>query len=256
MTRFMRTTALSVVDLQEPLFKDDITRLQVEQELERHKLSFIFALSPQGRGGVALIVPEPWTFVRGWSLSPRVMHITLRDDQGFDQSFLVAHLHHDPTLRKKQWQDLATLPRALFMANAIWLCDHNSVTLAGRDVANPKITPEATNVLEARDAEISFLMTQGVVDSYLCMHSGRAVDFDLHGWTSDFPAAQTAPAGQRGTLVTNSKRKEADSPVHPQVVHSPVTGAAELTGFIFPSPWNAAFHSATPLSWDTQMTRC
>ena len=77
----------------------------------------------------------------------------------------MAHFHHDPTLRKKQWQDLATLPRALFMANAIWLCDHNSVTLPVRDVANPKITAEATDVLEARDAQISFLMTQRKVYS-------------------------------------------------------------------------------------------
>ena len=102
-TRFMRTTALSVVGLQEPHLKDDIARVRVEQELERHDLSFISALSPQGRGGVALISPKTWTFVRGWSLSPRVMHVTLRDDQGFDQSFMVAHFHHDPTLRKKQW---------------------------------------------------------------------------------------------------------------------------------------------------------
>ena len=71
-TRFMRTTALSLVGLQEPHLKDDITCLRVEQELERHNLSFISALSPQGRGGVALIFPKTWTFVRGWSLSPRV----------------------------------------------------------------------------------------------------------------------------------------------------------------------------------------
>ena len=86
---------------------------------------------------------------------------------------------------------------------------------------NPKITAEATDVLEARDAEISFLMTQGVVDSYLCMHFGCTVDFDLHGWTWGFPAAHTTPTGQRDTPVTKSKRKKADSPMQPQAVHSP-----------------------------------
>ena len=198
---FMSTVALSVVGLQEPHLKDNTNRMLVEQELDRHDLSFISALSPQGRGDVALIFSKAWSFVQGWSLSPRVMHIALRDDQGFYHSLMVAHFHHDPTLRKKQWHDLATLPKALFMANSIWLCDHNSVILPRRDLANPKITPEAADVLEARDAEVSFLMTQGLVDSYLCKHFGRGVDFDLHRWNCGFSTLQTTPAGQRGTQL-------------------------------------------------------
>ena len=133
--------------------------------------------------------------MQGWSLSPPVMPTTLRDDQGLEHNFMVAYFNHDPTLRKKQWQDLATLPKVLFMANSIWLCDHNWVILLGRDVANPKLTAEAADVLETRDAEVSFLMTQGVVDSYLCMHFGRAVDFDLHGWTWGFLAVKAKHTG-------------------------------------------------------------
>ena len=50
-TRFMRTTASSVVGLQELHLKDDTTRRRVEQELERHDLSFYLqSLSSTERG--------------------------------------------------------------------------------------------------------------------------------------------------------------------------------------------------------------
>ena len=86
--------------------------------------------------------------------------------------------HHSPTLRKKQWQDPATLPKAILMAIAIWFCDHHLVILPRRDVTNSKITVEATDVFEACDAKISFLLAQGVVNSHFCMHFGHAVNFD------------------------------------------------------------------------------
>ena len=121
-----------------------------------------------GGGGAALIFPSQFEFVSGWSVSPNIMHVTLREDAGWEHSFLVAHFHHHPTLRKKQWTLLSTLPASLFLANIVWLCDHNSVILPGRDIANPKITSEASDVLEARDAEVSFLMPHGVVGT--CIH--------------------------------------------------------------------------------------
>ena len=62
-------------------------------------------------------------------------------------------------------------------------------------------------------------LSQGLVDSYLCMHSGRIVHFDLHGWTWGFPAVKAPPTGQVGTPVANSKRKKADSPTQSQDVH-------------------------------------
>ena len=98
------------------------------------------------------------------------MHVTLlREGSGCEHNFLVAHFLHDPTLRKKQWTLLPTLPVAFFPANTLWLYNHNSVILPGRDVANSKITSEASDVPGACDGEVHE-MSQGVVDSYICMH--------------------------------------------------------------------------------------
>ena len=122
---------------------------------------------------------------------------------------MVSHFHHEASLRKQQWSDIAMLPRSLIAPNTIWLCDHNSVLLPTRDVANSKAATHQPATLDAREEEASTLMRFGLVDAYACAHSGTATDHDLHGWTWGFPSSKVK--AHTKTPQQNSKRRKAQT---------------------------------------------
>ena len=147
-----------------------------------------------------------------------LLYVMLEDEQGFLHSFMVSHFHHEASLRKKQWSDIAMLPRSLIAPNTIWLCDHNSVLLPTRDVANSKAATEQPATIDAREEEASTLMRFGLVDAYACAHSGRATDHDPHGWTWGFPSSKAK--SYTNTPQQNSKRQKKQTSDDDDQAHS------------------------------------
>ena len=160
---------------------------QVKEALSRKNLKCVSNFSPNSRGGAAIIFPKTWKVRESWALEPRSLYMMLEDEQGFVHSFMVSHFHHEASLRKKQWPDIAMAPRSSIAPNTISLRDHNSVLMPTRDVANSKAATDLLAALDARKEEASTLMRFGLVDAYACAHSGRATDHDPHGWTWGFP---------------------------------------------------------------------
>jgi|UniRef100_A0A7S4D1P1 hypothetical protein len=87
--RFIHRAQLSVLGIQEPHLKDDGVRSLAQSDLKKQDFALCTNLSFSGKGGAAITFRKDWTWGTGWSLSPRIMHATLRDDQGLGHSFLV-----------------------------------------------------------------------------------------------------------------------------------------------------------------------
>jgi endonuclease/exonuclease/phosphatase family metal-dependent hydrolase len=148
----MDSSQLDIVGVQEPIFRVPPQNpcSTASKPCDYHKARSQLAdagffsisnLSPQGRGGVALIFSQRWTVMSPESLEPRVLFARLKHDTGQLLQVLVAHCHHEGRAREQMWRDL---PLLLWDARipVLTLCDNNSVLAPGND-------PEKTS---ARDS--------------------------------------------------------------------------------------------------------
>ena len=85
-----------------------------------------------GREGVALLWKgSEWSEVSSMSIHPRLLIVQMKHVSGDTLWVLVGHMHCEPGMRKKQWEQLDECCRRHQMALDISLCDHNSVLHAG-----------------------------------------------------------------------------------------------------------------------------
>mmetsp|Transcript_110608 Transcript_110608/g.191743 ORF Transcript_110608/g.191743 Transcript_110608/m.191743 type:complete len:149 (-) Transcript_110608:401-847(-) len=125
------------------------------------------------------------------SLSPRITFVSLLHLEGFLHNFLIAHFHHDPSLRLAQWRSLRDLSH-LIPDDTILLADHNSVIIPTRDADVGHVTVEQPKVLEARAMEVELLASRALVDAYVDVHAGRLSSQELASWTWGFQQTQIA----------------------------------------------------------------
>uniref|UniRef100_A0A7S1N1P0 Uncharacterized protein n=1 Tax=Eutreptiella gymnastica TaxID=73025 RepID=A0A7S1N1P0_9EUGL len=144
-------------------------------------------ISPTGNGGTAILFTNKFEVKNAWSLSPRIMFVSLLHGEGFLHNFLIAHFHHDSSLWLAQWRLLQVLNHRI-PDDTILLADHNSVIVPPRDAAIGYVLMEHPKVLEARAKEVEVLASKALVDPYVDTHAGRLNCQELAGWTWGFPA--------------------------------------------------------------------
>ena len=89
-------------------------------------------------------------------------------------SFSIFPLHHAIVIKQQQWHALSSLSSSLLPADTISLSDHK--------VPSSDLLPEHASIASSRDAELDFMVSLHLIDTYACFHTGRLNDFDLMGW--------------------------------------------------------------------------
>ena len=186
-SKFFLKHDVSVMGLQEPHLKHWSDLDAFTSFMSSRNISSVCNISPAGNGGAAILFSNRFEIKNSWSLSPRMLFVSLLHEEGFLHNFLIVHFHHDPTLRLAQWRSLRDL--SLYMpADTILLADHNSVIIPTRDAAIGHVTVEQPKVLQARAMEVEVLASRALVDAYADVHSGRVSSQELAGWTWGFQA--------------------------------------------------------------------
>ena len=97
-------------------------------------------------------------------------------------------IHHHTTGHALQTEAVKAQRRVRFRHRGRQML--SMVHLTGEARFKPKTSTEQPMTVETGESETSFLISQGVVDAYVCMHSGRSADFDVQGWTWGFPSVR------------------------------------------------------------------
>ena len=212
--RFFRSAHVSVMGLQEPHLSDEGDFDKIRKFFAARELAFTGSITGALRGGgAAIIYPIKWKLLKALSLTPRLLYVELLHPDGVPMGFFVGHLHHEAEQRKRQWELIKIHAPTLFLLNTVFLCNHNSVVMPSRDIAQPHLAPERGSVLDARDAETGTLSRLRLVDSYPCTHGCR--DRPLEGWAWGFHGSlppESATASQQAERAKKKPKKATYTP--------------------------------------------
>ena len=172
--------------IQEPHIADEAALYNLHTDYAKRDLVLLSNTHAKGRGGAAIAYRSSWEHLSSWTWSGRFMFVKLKDTDGLVHDFAICHFNHDAAIRRKQWDDLANLSH-LIPASTVFLSDHNLVILPSRDVLCPRNSPQMSDVMEARQKELSFISMHCLIDSYVALHEGHLDDLPLEGWTWGFP---------------------------------------------------------------------
>ena len=242
--------------LQEPHLSDGGDFDTIRKFFAARELAFTGSITGALRGGAAIIYPIKWKLLKALSLTPRLLYVELLHPDGVPMGFFVGHLHHEAEQRKRQWELINIHAPTLFLPNTVFLCDHNSVVMPSRDIAQPHLAPERGSVLDARDAETGTLSRLRLVDSYPCTHGCR--DRPLEGWTWGFHGSlppESATASQQAERAKKKPKKLHTPPTFLILTPAAVTVAAGLTGSMFRLNMRATFWPIMPPFWLARTTK-
>ena len=104
--KMFRRHHLSVVGVVEHHLRDEVQLSSACHTASRHGFSFVGNHSLEQKFGVGLLYDKQWSFVRSFSVGPRLLVGVLRHSEQFDVAFAVGHFHNNPQLKLAQWKAL------------------------------------------------------------------------------------------------------------------------------------------------------
>ena len=136
-----------------------------------------------GFGSVAVLWALcKWTELSLTVVSPRLMIVKLRHTTSQTVRLVGWRMHDDPGLRKDQWRDLGKRLRYLSSMATLFLMDHNSLIVPGKD--SLKGHQGGRPVTEARYQEMEVLEEFDMHDVWGLAHSGSEHPplAETYGW--------------------------------------------------------------------------
>mmetsp|Transcript_44487 Transcript_44487/g.72386 ORF Transcript_44487/g.72386 Transcript_44487/m.72386 type:complete len:231 (+) Transcript_44487:239-931(+) len=173
--RFLLCNHIHVMGIREPHTKSDDESTVLRKKFADKPTYFLSNITPQRRGGTAIIWDQHRTLLGSWSLEPRILFASFPDPDGIIHNFLVSHFHHDVPPRTKQWRHIHKGLAPLLPDDTIFLLGHNSVIVPTRD--GHCCTPTHPRAVDSRDIELPTMGTPGLVDTYAALHAGCMNDF-------------------------------------------------------------------------------
>ena len=113
---------------------------------------------------MGLLFKRPWSLVRSFSVSTRLMVVVLRYSDNFDVAFVVCHFYNWPHERRAQWSALGEHVHLLAGLPIIFLADRNSI-LSLLDSTGVNVWSQ--NELQAMEAERETLGAMELLDAWV-----------------------------------------------------------------------------------------
>ena len=125
---------------------------------------FVANVSLEPKSGVGLLFKRPWSFVRSFSVSTRLMVVVLRHCDNFDVAFVVGHFYNRPHECRAQWSALGEHVRLLAGLPIIFLADHIFILCS---LDGTRVNVWSQNELQAMEAERATLGAMGLLDAWV-----------------------------------------------------------------------------------------
>ena len=188
----MKCRKATIVGIHERHFT---TRQEVEGEelwLRKHGYSLSATVAAgQARGTAAVLwETKTWTLESEHDLGERLRAVVLKHAEGGDLLVRCGHMHHEASIREKQWTNLKPQLAAMPDIPCLFLMDCNSPIVPGADsLYTNDVEPKM--IRSARQMEVETLQQLQMMDAWTVIHAER--DDPVPGYTLGFSGSNPQP---------------------------------------------------------------